>query len=126
MVGPELKLEAIGGAPARRGHDAGVVHEQVDAVGPGMRPFGESPHRVEAGEVELGHLALRTRGKHLDGAPGLLTLGHVATRQHCSPPCELTRGHQTQAAVGAGHHGQASALIRNLISGPLDAPTVAG
>jgi len=56
MIGPELKLKAVGGPLKGRGHDAGVVDQQVDVVVAGSDAVSERSNRTEVGKVELGSL----------------------------------------------------------------------
>ena len=44
MVGPELRLEAVGGEPLRAGHDARIGDHHVEGLPPGQEGVGASPH----------------------------------------------------------------------------------
>src|ERR1700726_3955018 len=53
MIGPELKLEAIGCPSVGRSHHAGVIDQQVDVLVAGPNTVGKRPYRNEVGKVEL-------------------------------------------------------------------------
>jgi len=69
---------------------------------------------VEAGQVELGDLDLSARRADLDRTAGILALCLVAAGQDRPRALarQLASGHETQAAVGSGHHRHTPALIR--------------
>ena len=67
VVGADLHLEAVGGAPLRDRHHAGVVDQDVEVAVPGV---GERPHRGEVGEVELPDLGVPSIVAAAGAAPG--------------------------------------------------------
>ncbi|KPC68003.1 hypothetical protein ADL26_20670, partial [Thermoactinomyces vulgaris] len=71
VVGGELALVALRAERARRGHDAGVVHEEVEPVAVGVQTVGELGHRVEVFEVERADLEVRARVVGADVLDGL-------------------------------------------------------
>ena len=59
VVGPELELEAVVGATEGHHHDAGVGHEQVEAVELPGELVAERPDAVERAELEDAELHRR-------------------------------------------------------------------
>ena len=51
VVGPELKLEAVGGGGARRRHHPGVVDQEVQPLVLSPESLRKRSHRVQASEV---------------------------------------------------------------------------
>ena len=127
VVGAELELEAVPGQGAGRGHDAGVVDQQIKAavtLGQGVGGGGDTGQigqiQAEAieGTVRTGRALLGQVGQEL--GPGRRRLLGRAAGQHHSGPVgrQGASCFQTQPAVGPGHQGQATALVRNRRSGP--------
>ena len=112
VVRADLQLEAVGGAPARHGHDARVVDEDVQRLVP---RGGEGAHRREVGEVQAAHLC---RAVHRRGG-GLAALG-VADGEHDAGAGarELARRHGADAAVGAGDDRRAAGHVGQVGRGP--------
>jgi hypothetical protein len=53
MVGPELKLKAVGRLSVGCRHHAGVVDEQIDVIVSGSNAISEGAYRTKVGKVEL-------------------------------------------------------------------------
>jgi hypothetical protein len=123
VVGAELQLEAVRGQSARRRHHARVVDQQVEPVVPAAIALGERPDRVEAGQVEILQLQGRTWHGGLDLTPSGLAPRQVAARQHHLRAGAGQRASRREAepAVRPGDHGDAAALVGNLLRGPLGA-----
>jgi hypothetical protein len=80
VVGAELQLEAVGGLAVRRGHDAGIVDQQVEAL---VRATSrERSHGIERAEVERLDVERRGRRALADRSRGALALGRVAAGEH--------------------------------------------
>ena len=113
VVGADLQLEAVLCARLGRGHDAGVVDQDVEVAVPAL---GELPDRREVGEVEPAHR---------DGTPhvgrGLLAPGGVAHGEgHARAGAgELAGGDPADPAVGAGHDHGAPVEVGQVGCGPL-------
>ena len=99
------------GDGVRDGHDAGVVHQDVDAV----HTVGELPHRRQILQVELANLDV---AGHLPG--GGFTLAAVAHRQdHLSADAgELAGSHRAQSTVGSGDDDGAAGERGQVCGGP--------
>ena len=52
VVGCHLQLQPVGRLPVRRAHDAGVVHEDVEAGVAAQHGLGRPPDRDEVRQVE--------------------------------------------------------------------------
>ena len=122
VVGAQLHLEAIGGLTPRDRHDAGVVDEQVEALGVGLPPQpGELIDRGEVGQVEAAYLQGSLRSAGADLLRGGLTLAGVADGQgHLRPMGrEGQRRLESQPRIGPGHDGPAARLRGHVGRGPL-------
>src|SRR5207237_1942105 len=121
VVGAQLELKAVRRPGVGGGHDAGVVDEEVQPVAAGPEVLAERTHRAEVGEVERRDLNLCRRPGGFDLLSGRPALGLIATGQDKvrAPRCQLSRDDAAEAAVGAGHDGDAAALVRHLGGKPL-------
>jgi hypothetical protein len=117
VVGPELRLEAVTRAAARRHHDARVVHQHVQPRVRGQHTRGAGGHRREVRQVERLEVqrARPARSAHLvHGGP---RLGFAATREDDVGAVRGQRlgGLEAEPAVGAGDEHEATALVTDLV-----------
>ena len=79
VIGPELRLEPIGGVPERRAHHAGIGDHGVERPPVGEQGVGAGTHALKRGEIQLHQLqpaAVRRLSPDLGRRP--LRLGEVA------------------------------------------------
>ena len=96
VIGADLALESVDGLRVGDCHDAGVVHQHVDAVD----AVGEGTHRRQVLQVERADLDVPGHG-----GGGFVALGLVADGENRLRPDagQFTGGDQAQSAVGSGH-----------------------
>ena len=82
VVGAELHLEAVLGAPLGDGHHAGVVDQDVEVALPRV---GERADRGEVGEVERAHLGRRRRSAAAAASPLATSRTASTTRAPARP-----------------------------------------
>jgi hypothetical protein len=116
VVHAELQLVALHGRAPRRHHHARVVHQHVHLGHAGR----EGADRVEVGEIQLPHLdpGVRVVGEHVVpcGRPlGRITGGHDHLGVEAG---ECPGGLETESAVRAGDHEDASGLARKVLRDP--------
>ena len=86
VVGADLQLETVDGAPRRRVHDTGVVDEHVQGPHPGGHVPGRGPDGGEIGQVQVDRFRRRSTGRRGDpraGASG--PLGRATGDEHARP-----------------------------------------
>ena len=103
MVDAELQVEPLGGASRRRAHNAGVVHDDVDAGPPLDDGRSGLPDLIEEGQVEFDEVAVRTHGLRRCGGPDRVAHRH----HHLCPmgrhrPCCIEP--QSARRAGDDHH----------------------
>ncbi len=77
VVGPQLHVKPVLGLPVGTGHDAGVVHQDVDLLLVVEQLLGTLFDGLEGGQVELFHVN-GVAGCGLDLLGGLRPLVHIA------------------------------------------------
>ena len=113
-----MALEPVDRQPPRRRHDAGVVDQQIEAILLAGEPLRERAHRGQVGEVERLDAARHRRSANVDRASVPLSVSRHGEHDRAAVARELARGHQSEAAVGAGDDGGAPALVRDVGGGP--------
>lgn len=83
MVGGELQLPSLFGVLLGAGHDAGVVHQDVQRALPGRGECGDG-RRI--GEVQVGHMHVLVAGRFGDVLGDELADRHVADGQSDGRP----------------------------------------
>ena len=79
MIGPELRLEPIGGMPERRPHHAGIGDHDIEGPSVGDQRVGAGAHARRRGEIQLHQIepaAVRRLSPDFGRRP--LRLGEVA------------------------------------------------
>jgi hypothetical protein len=120
VVGSEVCLEPVGGAPPGTARDPGIVDQDVDPAMALNDAVGEPADRGEVGEVEdldgrtgpasgAGHLPRRL------AAPVVVSAGqHDMGSVRGQPPGGL----QADAAAGTSHHSRAIREVADIVPGP--------
>ena len=84
VIGAELRLEAVGRMPKRRGHHARVGDDDIEGFALRQQSIGAGAHALETGEIERNQLEAsavrRSVCSHLGGRR--FGLGQVARRAH--------------------------------------------
>ncbi len=105
MVGAELGLEPVGGAPEWAGHDAGIGDHQVERLGLRHQRIGAGAHARERGKIErdkLERAAIRRGGANLAGRPlGFRKIARGADDMGATRD-QSARGLDTEAGGDAG------------------------
>ena len=116
VVRPELELEAVGRLGFGAGHDARVVHEDVEGLVARQEALGEGANARQRVELELLHLDALVAGGLADGLRGRLALGEVAGRDHHPGSLGGQRARRlgTQAARAARHQRELPVEIDSL------------
>jgi len=112
MVGADLALEAVGGQREGRGHDPGVVDQDVDLV----HAVGERAYRRQILQVELTHLDV---AGHLPRGGLAFARGADGHDDGGAPAGQLPGRHSAQPAIGAGNDHGASGERRQVCGGPI-------
>ncbi|GAB4000831.1 hypothetical protein GCM10029992_34170 [Glycomyces albus] len=120
VVGGELRLVSLRAEPAGRGHDPGVVDQDID---PAAEVGGEGCHRVQVEQIEVADLEIGAGMRVGDGGGGRAGLGLVADgHDHVRAlGGERPRGSQAEAVAGPGDQDAAPGLVGYVVCGPFSA-----
>jgi hypothetical protein len=122
VVGAELELESIGSdATLGKGHDAGVVDEEVEAAVGGEEGLSSGTNGGEAGEVELRDFELGCRNLGEDSFASRFSFRLIAAGENDggSVAGEFEGGVIADAAVGSCDVGELAMLRGDLGGGPV-------
>ena len=128
VIDAELGLMALPCQSARRHHDTGIVDEEIDRPALGDEPVRKGRNIGEIGKIEpaehdLGTGKLGAKAAQCPLSPARIPRGHHHVG---APPRKLPHRQETEAAIGAGHDGEAAGLIRHLRKGPWFPPRLDG
>ena len=118
VVGAELALEPVGCLPARGGHDARVVDQQIEAVPRAEnRPANARTDARSARSSDA--TATPALGASERSVPPPDRAWPIADRQHDFAPARADARWTAEAAVRSGDDRQAPALVRDVSRRPL-------
>ncbi|HML21557.1 MAG TPA: hypothetical protein PKD09_07920 [Aggregatilinea sp.] len=120
VIRAKLCFETVLRLAVRRGHDARVVHQHVQASVRGSEIGRKPVYRIQAAQVQGQHVDRRARRTGEQIAPGALRLGHVAAGHDDmrSLAGERDCAFVTDAAVGSGDKDDFAGLVRNVVYCP--------